>query len=66
MKKEGGSFDATMVAYDGAVVRERIGIYMLYLIGKKYKSKNIGLCIDDGLVILKIVSGPASEMIEKH
>ena len=66
MKKEGGSFDATMVAYDGAVVRERIGIYMLYLIGKKYKSKNIGLCIDDGLVILKIVSEPASEMIEKH
>ena len=28
VKKEGGSFDATMVAYDGAVVCELIGIYM--------------------------------------
>ena len=43
MKKEGGSFDVTMGAYDGAEVCELIGIYMLYLIEKKYDSKNIGL-----------------------
>ena len=32
VKKEGGSFDVTMGAYDGAEVCERIAIYMLYLI----------------------------------
>ena len=39
---------------------------MLYLIGKKYYSKNIGLYRDDGLALLKNVSGPASEKIQKH
>ena len=43
VKKEGGSFDVTMGMYDWAEVCERIGIYMLYLIGKKYDSNNIGL-----------------------
>ena len=66
VKKEGGSFDVTMGAYDGAEVCELIGIYMLYLIGKKYDSKNIGLYRDDGLAVLKNVSGPASEKIKKH
>ena len=32
VKKEGGSFDVT----DGAEVCELIGVYVLYLIGKKY------------------------------
>ena len=63
VKKEGGSFDVTMGAYDGAEVCELIGIYMLYLIGKKYDSKNIGLYRDDGLAVFKNVSGPASEKI---
>ena len=39
---------------------------MLYLIGKRYYSKNIGLDRDDGLALLKNVSGPASEIIQKH
>ena len=43
VRKEGGSFDVTMGMYDWAEVCERIGIYMLYLIGKKYDSNNIGL-----------------------
>ena len=42
VKKEGGSFDVTMGAYDGAEVGELIGIYMLYLIGEKYDSKIFG------------------------
>ena len=61
MKKGGGSFDVTMGASDGAEVCELIGIYMLYLIGKKYDSKNIGLYRDDGLAVFKKVSGPASD-----
>ena len=43
VKKEGGSFDVTIGAYDGVQVCELIGIYMLCLIGKNYNSKNIGL-----------------------
>ena len=66
MTKEGGSFDVTMGAYDGAEVCELIGIYMLYLIGKKYDSKNIGLYRDDGLAVFKNISGPASEKIKKQ
>ena len=53
LTKEGGSFDLTMGAYDGAEVYELIGIYMLYLIGKKYDSQNIGLYSNNGLAISK-------------
>ena len=66
VKKEGGSFDVIMGAYDGAEVCELIGICMLHLIGKKYDSKNIGLYRDDGLGVFKNVSGPASEKIKKQ
>ena len=60
-EREHGSFDVTMGAYDGAEVCELIGIYGLYLIGKKYDSKNIDLYRDDGVAVLKNVRGPASE-----
>ena len=66
VKKEGGSFDVTMGAYDGAEVCERIGIYMLYLKGKKCDPKNIRLYRDDGLAVLNNASGPASEKVKKH
>ena len=66
VKKEGGSFDVTMGAYDGVEVCELIGILMVHLIGKKYDSKNIGLYRDDRLAVLKNVSGPASEKLKKH
>ena len=55
-----------MGAYDGAEVCELIGIYMLYLIGKKFDLKNIVLYRHDGLAVLKNVSGPASEKLKKH
>ena len=45
---------------------ELIAIYMLYLIGKKYNSKNIVLYRDDELAVFKNVSGPASEKIKKQ
>ena len=60
MKKWGGNFDVTMVAYDRTEVCELIGIYMLHLIRKKYDSKNSGLHIDDGLAVFKNISGPVS------
>ena len=42
-----------MGEYDRAEVCEFIDIYMLYVIGKKYNSKNFGLYKDDRLAIFK-------------
>ena len=55
----------TLEANDRANVCELIGIYMLYLIGKKYNWKNIGLYRDDVLAVFKSASGPASEKIKE-
>ena len=65
VKKEGGRFDITIGAYDGAEVCELIDIHILDLIGKKYDSKNIELYRDDGLVVFKNECGPASEKNKK-
>ena len=54
LKKEGGSFDVTLGVYDGMKVYELIGIYMLYLIGRMYDSKNICLYRDEGLPYSKM------------
>ena len=66
MKKEGDSFRVIIGAYDRAEVYELIGIYMLYLIGKKYSSKNIGLYRDNGPSVFKNARRPASEKIKKQ
>ena len=42
-----------MGEYDRVEVCEFIDIYMLYVIGKKYNSKNFGLYKDDRLAIFK-------------
>ena len=42
MKKEGGSFDVTMGAYDVVEACELIGIYVIFN-RKKVRFKNIGL-----------------------
>ena len=62
---QGGSFDVTTTAYEWTEVCELIGIYMSYLIGKKYDSKDIRLYRDDGLAVFKNVSEPASEKNKK-
>ena len=54
VKKEGGSFDFTLGAYNGMKVYEIIGIYMLHLTGRMYDSKNIGLYRDEGLPYSKM------------
>ena len=66
VETESGSFDVSIGAYDVAEVCELISIYMLYLIVKKYHSKNNGLYRDYGLAAFKNVSGPASEKIKKQ
>ena len=65
IKKEGGTFDVTMGAYDGAEVCELVGTYILHQIGSKYNRKNVGLYRDDGLAVFKDISGPEAERIKK-
>ena len=61
MKRERNLFDVTMGAYDGAVVCELVGIFMLNKISEKY-----GLYRDDGLAVFKNISDPESERIKKN
>ena len=61
IKKQGGLFDVSMGAYDGAEVCELVGTYMLNLLSKKYNKNDFGLYRNDGLAVLKNKSGPQSE-----
>ena len=65
IKKQGGLFDVTMGAYDGAEVCELVGTYLLSLISVKYNKHDIGLYRDDGLAVFKNTSGPQNERIKK-
>ena len=64
IKKEGGLFDVTMGAFDGAEFWEASGNFLLYQLSKNYNKKDIGLYIDDGLAIFKNVSGSKAEKIK--
>ena len=66
IKKDGGLFDVTMGAFDGAEVCELVGAYLLSLIASKYNKNEIGLYRDDGLAVFKHVSGPQNEKIKKE
>ena len=65
IKKEGGLFDVTMGAYDGAEICELVGTYLLSIISQKYNKNDIGLYRDDGLGVFSNTSGPQNERIKK-
>ena len=65
IKRDGGLFDVTMGAFDGAEVCELVGTYLLSLISQTYEKKDIGLYRDDGLAVFKNRSGPQNERIKK-
>ena len=67
IKKDGGLFDVTMGAFDGAEVCEAVGNFLLYQLynKKNYNKKHICLYRDDGLAIFKNVSGSKAEKIKK-
>ena len=65
-KKEGGIFDVTMGAYDGAEICELVGTYLLSELSGKCDKENIGLYRDDGLAIFKNFSGPQTERMKKE
>ena len=49
-KDTANMFDVTMGSYDGAETCELIGLYMLSLIGSKFRNQ-VGLYRDDGLAV---------------
>ena len=65
IKKNGGLFDVTMGAYDGAEICELVGTFILNAIGLKYNKREVGLYRDDGLAVFKNLSGPENEKIKK-
>ena len=54
-----------MGSYDGAELRELVGLYLLDLLTKEFGKQNIGLYRDDGLSCFENISGPDSEKIKK-
>ena len=54
-----------MEAYDGVEVCELAGNYLLYELSKLYEKNDIGLYLDNRLVVFKNKSGPELEKIKK-
>ena len=54
-----------MGSYDGAEVCELVGLFILHQLPQLVGVKNIGHYRNDGLAMLKNISGPTSERIKK-
>ena len=66
MKKGGdGLFDVTMGSYDGAEVCELVGMFALSQLPDRYQKENIGLYRDDGLGVVRDMSGCETERMRK-
>ena len=55
-----------MGAYDGAKICELVGLFILSKFQQLNKIKNFGLYRDDGLAVVKDMSGPQSEKGKKE
>ena len=65
INKEGGLFDVTMRAYDGAEISEAVHNFLLYQLFENYNKKDISSYMDHGLATFKNVSGCKAEKIKK-
>ena len=54
-----------MGGYEGAEVCELVGTYLIHKLSLKCNKNDIGLYLDDGLVIFKNFTGPKSEKVKK-
>ena len=61
IKRDSVLFVVTMGAYDGAVVCELVGNYLLYELSKLYEKKDIGLYRHDGAAVFENKRGLESE-----
>ena len=67
IKKDGNEdFDVPMGCYDGAEVCELVGSFILTKLSSIVKKVEIGLYRDDGLGVLRNMSGPQQERIKKQ
>ena len=67
VKKEGNeNFDVPMGCYDGAEVCEIVGSYLLNLLCEILDKEQVGLYRDDGLAVVKHLSGPQFEQKRKN
>ena len=67
VEKEGDEdFDITMGYYDCAEICELVGIYMQNKLCKLINKKDLGLYRDDGLGILRYISGPEADRKRKN
>ena len=60
------SFDVTMGSFDGAEICELVGLYLLNKLSAKFGIDNIGLYRDDGLGILRTMSGRITDKLRKE
>ena len=65
VKKTNEAFDVAMGSYDGAEVCELVGLFILDNLSKIIDKNLIGLYRDDGLAILRNMSGPDMEKFRK-
>ena len=67
IKKDGDlNFDGTMGSYDGAEICELVGLYILHVLGEKFRKDKIGLYRDDGLACFGNTNGSQVEWIRKE
>ena len=67
VKKVGNEeFDVPMGCFDGAEICELVGIYNLHQLKSVMRKENVGLYRDDGLGILRNLSGPEVDRMRKR
>ena len=67
VKKVGNEeFEVPMGCFDGAEICELVGIYNLYQSKNVIRKENAGLYRDDGLGVLRNLSGPEFELVRKR
>ena len=64
-KIENPDLDVTMDSFDGAELCELVGLYILHVLGEKYRKHRIGLYRHDGLACFENNSGPQSDKMRK-
>ena len=67
VKKEGNwDYDVPMGCFDGAEVCELVSIYILKQLKDTFQHHSVGLYGDDGIAVMKVLSGPEIERVKKR
>ena len=63
-EKRKSNFEVMMESFDGAELCERMGSYILHILGEKYGKHRVGYH-DDGLACFGCISRPQADRIRK-